>query len=80
MGFQHCRRRIYDQVDSLHAMMREVDVPRYRYVTPTKRGRWCETKEAAENAAVKAGEGYREPWVGGRFYPGVLTKIETQPD
>lgn len=52
------------------------DVTRWRYVTPTTRGRWCDTRQAAEDSAVKAGEGYREPWAKGRFYPSVLTKIE----
>ncbi|WP_230189276.1 hypothetical protein [Sphingobium sp. CECT 9361] len=49
---------------------------RYRYVNPTKRGRWHDTKEAAEDAAVKAGEGHRDDWGQRRFYPSVLTRIE----
>ena len=49
---------------------------RWRYATPTKQGRWCDTKEAAEDGAVKAGEGHREDWGKRRFYPAVFTRIE----
>lgn len=60
-----------------YGLFSEVELTRYRYVTPSKKGRWHPTKEAAEDAAVKAGEGHRDDWGKRRFYPSVLTHIET---
>lgn len=55
---------------------------RWRYITPVKRGRWCETKAQAEDAAVRSGEGTRDAYVNGRgvkrFYPSPLTRIESE--
>ncbi|UZW54080.1 hypothetical protein NUH86_11090 [Sphingobium sp. JS3065] len=35
---------------------------RYRYVMPTRKGRWLPTKEAAQDAAAKAGFGSRSEY------------------
>lgn len=55
---------------------------RWRYVTPVKRGRWCDTKEQAQEAAVRAGEGIWESYADKngrrRFYPSPLTNIESE--
>lgn len=48
---------------------------RYRYTTPTRKGRWHATREAAQDAAVKAGAGHRDQATG-RFYADVWTRIE----
>lgn len=48
---------------------------RYRYVTPTRKGRWLATKEAAQDAAVKVGAGHRDVATG-KFYASLWTKIE----
>lgn len=55
---------------------------RYRYVMPTRTGRWQPTREAAEDAAVRAGFGHRaeyDPGPGKRraqFYADPLLKFE----
>ncbi|KKW93855.1 hypothetical protein [Sphingobium chungbukense] len=35
---------------------------RFRYVMPTRKGRWLPTKEAAQDAAAKAGFGSRSDY------------------
>lgn len=54
---------------------------RFRYVTPTTKGRWYPTKAEAEDAAVRAGFGHREEHrrsngEPGRFYAHPLVWIE----
>ncbi|MGC4252413.1 MAG: hypothetical protein QM605_13385 [Sphingobium sp.] len=54
---------------------------RFRYVTPKSKGRWHSTREAAEDAAVRAGFGHRDEHRRsngeiGRFYPHPLVRIE----
>lgn len=56
---------------------------RWRYVTPRSKGRWHPTREAAEDAAVRAGFGSRDefprgPGIPGRFYPHPLVRIEEE--
>jgi hypothetical protein len=56
---------------------------RWRYVTPKTHGRWHPTREAAEDAAVRAGFGHREGHrqsngARGRFYAHPLVSIEEE--
>jgi hypothetical protein len=62
-------------------------MPRYRYTTPGKTGRWCDTEREACLAAVKAGLGSvddsYEPRPGdypNPIYLHPLVKIEKEPD
>lgn len=48
---------------------------RYRWRTPTHKGRWQPTRKEAQEAAVRAGEAHKDEATG-RIYLSVLTEIE----
>jgi predicted secreted Zn-dependent protease len=48
---------------------------RFRYVTPTKKGRWKPSLEEAWEAAVAAGVAHKDDH--GRIFLDVFTEIET---
>lgn len=50
---------------------------RYRWVNGLRKGRWALTKETAQDAAVKAGLAFRDPY-NGRIYLDALTRIESE--
>lgn len=46
-----------------------------RWKTPTRKGRWQQTRKEALEAAVRAGEAHKDEATG-RIYLSVLTEIE----
>ncbi|MGK2909914.1 MAG: hypothetical protein ACSLE1_08990 [Sphingobium sp.] len=50
----------------------------YRYVTPTRSGKWYPTVEAAQKAASKIGAGFWDE-ASGRFYRYPQAMLEAQP-
>lgn len=50
----------------------------YRYVTPTRSGKWYPTVEAAQKAASKIGAGFWDE-ANGRFYRYPQATLEAQP-
>lgn len=51
---------------------------KHRFIAPTIEGEWHRSLEAAQDAAVRAGHGYRDPY--GKFFPGIFVKFESAPD
>ncbi len=52
---------------------------RFRYVTRAgSKGRWHDERSAAIQAAVNAGHGHREPYVGAPAFLDVFVSIEEQ--
>lgn len=55
-------------------------MPRFRYVTPTKKGRWQPTRDKAIDAAVRAGEASRDEFEPAKIYWKVMVWVEERPD
>jgi hypothetical protein len=49
----------------------------YRYVTPTRSGKWYPTVQAAQKAADRIGAGFHDD-IAGKFYPYVFAVLETR--